>query len=286
MRKTDHFVNAPYTEFAPAKINLALHVLGRRADLYHEIDSLVAFADAGDRLTFESSPRMELVVSGPFAAAVPGDESNLALKAARLMERNFPGRIPSLRIILEKNLPVAAGIGGGSADAAACLRALARLSGIEADALRPLALLLGADVPVCLLSHASRMRGVGGELSRLPRFTPHHAVLVNPGVMVKTPDIFAALALAPGARAFSPIPSRWTLGSLRNDLTAPAIRIAPEIESVLRELERRPQIELARMSGSGATCFGLCVSAEAAQVAARAIARDRPAWWVRATVIR
>jgi 4-diphosphocytidyl-2-C-methyl-D-erythritol kinase len=279
-------VNAPYTEFAPAKINLALHVLGRRADLYHEIDSLVAFADAGDRLSFKPSSRMELVVSGPFAAAVPGDESNLVLKAARLMERDFPGRIPSLRIALEKNLPVAAGIGGGSADAAACLRALARLSGIGADALRSLALALGADVPVCLLSQASRMRGVGGELSRLSDFEPHHAVLVNPGVMVKTPDIFAALALAPGAVAFAPIPSPWALDSLRNDLTACAIRIAPEIETVLRELQRQPQVQLARMSGSGATCFGLCVSADAAQAAAHAIVRDHPAWWVRATVLR
>jgi 4-diphosphocytidyl-2-C-methyl-D-erythritol kinase len=279
-------VNAPYTEFAPAKINLALHVLGRRADLYHEIDSLVAFADAGDLLSFEPSPRMELVVSGPFAAAVPGDESNLVLKAAGLMEKNFPGRVPSLRIVLEKNLPVAAGIGGGSADAAACLRALARLSGIGADRLRSLALALGADVPVCLLSQASRMRGAGGELSRLSDFEPHHAVLVNPGVMVKTPDIFAALALAPGAGAFAPIPSPWTLDVLRNDLTASAIRIAPEIETVLRKLQLQPQVQLARMSGSGATCFGLCFSAEAAQTAAHAIARDHPAWWVRATVLR
>lgn len=281
-------MKAPHTELARAKINLALHVLGRRADLYHELDSLVAFADAADRLTFEPAARMELAIRGPFASAVPADESNLVLKAVRLMEKAFPGRIPGLRVSLEKNLPVASGIGGGSADAAATLRAVARLAGLDAEdgTLQSLALSLGADVPVCLVSRASRMKGIGAEVESLANFAPLHAVLVNPGLAVKTPDIFAALALAPGDRAFAPIPAKWQIASLRNDLTAPAIRIAPDIAPVLADLQGRPQVQLARMSGSGATCFGLCAAAEAAQDLAGKIARDHPQWWVMATVLR
>jgi 4-diphosphocytidyl-2-C-methyl-D-erythritol kinase len=152
--------------------------------------------------------------------------------------------------------------------------------------LQSLALELGADVPVCHLSRASRMRGVGSELSLIPDFAPRHAVLVNPGVMVRTADIFTALALAAGEGAFAPIPPQWTLNALRNDLTEAAIRVAPEIAAVLQELQRRPQVELARMSGSGATCFGLCASVEAAHAAAGAIAESNPAWWIRATVLQ
>ena len=279
-------MNRPCTELARAKINLALHVLGRRVDLYHELDSLVAFADVADRLTFEPSARTALAVTGPFAAEVPDDENNLVLRAVRLMEKAFPGRIPALRVSLEKNLPVAAGIGGGSADAAASLRALARIAGVEAAALHSQAMSLGADVPVCLLSRASRMRGIGGELESLDDFGLHHAVLVNPGFAVKTPDVFAALALAPGSRAFAPIPPRWDLAALRNDLTAPAMRVVPEIEPVLADLRGRARIRLARMSGSGATCFALCASLDDARLAAREIARDHPGWWVVETVLR
>ncbi|MGE3830027.1 MAG: 4-(cytidine 5'-diphospho)-2-C-methyl-D-erythritol kinase [Parvibaculaceae bacterium] len=281
-------MKAPHTELARAKINLALHVLGRRADLYHELDSLVAFADAADRLTFEPAARTELAIGGPFAGAVPADESNLVLKAVRLMEKAFPGRIPSLRVSLEKNLPVAAGIGGGSADAAATLRAVARLAGLDAqdEALQSLALSLGADVPVCLVSRASRMKGIGAEVERLADFAPLPAMLVNPGLAVRTPEIFAALALAPGDCAFTPIPTKWDIASLRNDLTAPAIRVAPEIAPVLADLQGRPQVQLARMSGSGATCFALCATAEKAQNLAEEIARDHPDWWIAATMLR
>jgi 4-diphosphocytidyl-2-C-methyl-D-erythritol kinase len=283
---SDLHVNDRHTELARAKVNLALHVLGRRADLYHDLDSIVAFADAGDRLTFEPSSRTELIVSGPFAASVPAGESNLVLKAVQMIEKASPGRIPNLRISLEKNLPVAAGIGGGSADAAACLRVLARLVGLGSETLQSLALSLGADVPVCLISQACRMKGVGAELEIIPSFAPRHAVLVNPGLAVKTADIFTALALKPGDRAFKPIPPQWDLVSLRNDLTAAATNITPEIESVLTDLQRRPQIQLARMSGSGATCFGLCETDQAAAIVARGIAEDHPGWWVVATVLR
>lgn len=275
----------PLVELARAKVNLALHVLGRRSDGYHELDSLVAFAAIADKLTFENAGRLALEVTGPFAAAVPRDESNLVVKAAAALSDIFPGRLGSFRIRLEKNLPVAAGLGGGSADAAAALRALARLFEIDVGdpGISAAAFKLGADVPVCLVSRASRMRGGGEIVEPLEDFIPRDALLVHPGCALLTGDVFRALEMSHGAKAFPPIPNGMELNSGRNDLTAPATRLAPVIEDVLTELECQPGLELARMSGSGATCFGLFKSEVDAEGAADRIAARHPDWWCRAT---
>lgn len=261
----------PRSEAAPAKINLALHVTGRRADGYHLLDSLVAFTALGDRVTVAPGP-LSLAVTGPFAAAIPAGEDNLCLRAARAVGAQA-------RITLDKQLPPASGIGGGTADAAAVLRALGQMPG------DPLA--LGADLPACLLSQPLRMRGVGEILDpvALPRL---HLVLVNPGVALPTPAVFAALA----ARQNPPLPAAlpgfadaaaltgWLAGT-RNDLQAPALALAPAVADCLAALTGAGA-QLARLSGSGATCFGLFPDAAAADSAAGALAR--PGWWVRATV--
>ena len=268
---------------APAKVNLALHVTGRRDDGYHLLDSLVAFADAGDRLTVRLSDAPALDLRGPMAAGVPAGDDNLVLRAARLMAA-------PVRVTLDKNLPAAAGMGGGSSDAAACLRAVAQLTG---QALPDAATLagLGADVPVCLAARAARMRGIGDDVTVLPDFPPLRAVLVNPGVAVPTGAVFAALERADNAPMPATLP-RWPdagalidwLARQRNDLQAPAVARAPVIGAVLDALGARPGCVLARMSGSGATCFGLFHDAAAARDAAAALAR--PGWWVRAVTLR
>lgn len=270
---------------APAKINLWLHVTGRRPDGYRELDSLVAFADIGDRLTAAPAAGLSLSVTGPFADALADGTDNLVLKAARALAEHC-GVPPNAALHLEKTLPVAAGIGGGSADAAAALRLCARLwqADIGADGLARLALGLGADVPACLAGRTVRMRGIGERLAPLdpaPAAVP--AVLVNPGVPVSTGRVFDALA-----ESFSP-PARDRGGELaaraapnRNDLEAPAIALAPEIAQVLAALRAAPGLRLARMSGSGATCFGLFGGEAEAAAAARAIAAAHPSWWVAA----
>jgi 4-diphosphocytidyl-2-C-methyl-D-erythritol kinase len=269
-----------HSERAPAKINLALHVLGRRPDGYHELDSIVAFADVGDRLTFAEADEWQLEIEGPFAEGLSARD-NLVLKAARAWPR--PTR--RYRITLEKNLPVASGIGGGSADAAACLRALARLAGgVDEDRLHAIATGLGADVPVCLLGKSCRMQGVGDRLEPLNDLAPMPAVLVNPGQQVATADVFAKLALKPGAHGFAGI-SAADLASCRNDLMAPALIVAPVIGEVIEALRAAPGLHFARMSGSGATCFGIFRSPAAAQTAADAIASRHPGWWVAPTTI-
>lgn len=261
-------------EAAPAKINLALHVTGRRADGYHLLDSIVVFAAAGDRLGVSLAPAPSLRVTGPFAAAVPAGPENLCLRAAALAGA-------TAAVELEKRLPVASGIGGGSADAAAVLRALAR-QGV------PLPLAperLGADVPVCLAGRPARMRGTGERLEPLPALPPLAMVLVNPGAPLSTPAVFAGLAHRenpplpelPG-RLDGPAFLAWLRGC-RNDLQAPAIALVPQIAEVLDALKARGAA-LARMSGSGATCFGLFLSAAEAEAAAAALARARPGWWV------
>lgn len=263
--------------FAPAKINLTLHVTGQRADGYHLLDSLVVFADVGDRLQVTRAPDWSLRVTGPMAAGLPADDGNIVLRAARLA-----GGAPCA-ITLDKHLPLASGIGGGSSDAAACLRALARLDG------RPLPdapARLGADVPVCLAATPCRMQGTGDRLTPVT-LPPLHAVLVNPGAGLPTPAVFAALA----RRDNPPMPEnlphwpdaaaliRW-LSEQRNDMADAACRLLPEIATVLQALAATDGCLLARMSGSGATCFAIHDSPETAQAAARNIAAAHPRWWV------
>jgi 4-diphosphocytidyl-2-C-methyl-D-erythritol kinase len=284
----------PLATRAPAKINLTLHVLGRRADGYHELESLVAFAGTGDDLRLEPGPRLGLRASGPTASLAGSDADNLVLKAARLLA----DRVEGLQIgtfHLTKRLPVAAGIGGGSSDAAAALRLLARLNGLPLShpALREAARLTGADVPVCLDLRARMMRGAGEDLEAPLNLPPLFAVLVNPRVPVETPAVFKALGLQPGqtlAGAEHPSVERCalidTLNAARNDLEPPALHIQPLIGEALGLLRQTRGCRLARMSGSGATVFGLYDDCEAAAAAAKAVRRARPDWWVKATSLR
>ncbi|MBK1635448.1 4-(cytidine 5'-diphospho)-2-C-methyl-D-erythritol kinase [Rhodovulum adriaticum] len=269
--------------FAPAKINLTLHVTGQRADGYHLLDSLVIFADAGDRLTLAPSDGLSLTVTGPRAAGVPTDGRNLVLKAADL----FPDG-QGAAITLDKHLPAAAGIGGGSSDAAAALRGLSELWN------RPLpdaqaVLSLGADVPVCLAPRAVRMRGVGEEILDGPRLPDRMGLLlVNPGLEVSTPAVFKALERKDNPPL--PHPPGWSsagamahwLAEQRNDLEPPARRLAPEIRQVLDAIAATEGCLLSRMSGSGATCFGIYETRAQAEAAARIIAPAAPHWWVQA----
>lgn len=273
----------PFSLFAPAKINLALHVLGRRADGYHDLDSIVAFADVGDELTFRPSSSFEVAVSGRFASDLPPQSGNIISRAWLAAAEIAAGRgttLPPVRVELRKNLPVASGIGGGSANAAAALRGFLRLVDIEPSGpeVTAAALALGADVPVCLLGRPCRMRGVGEDLTPLAGFAPLRAFLVNPMVAVSTPDVFSALNLARGqtyrgAIADEHDPTHW-----RNDLTAPAVRLAPIIGDVLSRLSALPGIERVLMSGSGATCVALCAGDDV-------VPELDPAWWVAPTVI-
>ncbi|MGO4523714.1 4-(cytidine 5'-diphospho)-2-C-methyl-D-erythritol kinase [Microvirga sp. 2MCAF35] len=284
----------PLATRAPAKINLTLHVLGRRADGYHELESLVAFAGTGDDLRLESGTGLALQVSGPTAPLAGGDADNLVLKAARLLADRVEG-LQLGTFHLTKRLPVAAGIGGGSSDAAAALRLLARLNGLPLShpALREAARLTGADVPVCLEPRARMMRGVGedlGEPLNLPRL---FAVLVNPRVPVETPAVFKALGLRPGQRlteARHPGIERSSLldalKAARNDLEPPALQLQPLIGEALALLRETSGCRLARMSGSGATVFGLYDDCETAAEAAKTIKHARQDWWVKATSLR
>jgi 4-diphosphocytidyl-2-C-methyl-D-erythritol kinase len=265
-------------EIARAKVNLALHVIARRADGYHELDSIVAFADVGDHLTFEPAPSFELAVTGPFAHGLETGKNNLVMRAALALAGHWPERIRPARIGLTKNLPVAAGLGGGSADAAATLRGLIRLSGARVDEteLMKLALELGADVPVCLAQRACHMRGIGEDLSTLMDFSALPALLVNPGIPVATTDVFRQLNLAVGATHSGPIGTFAQIASWRNDLEPPARAIAPMIGEVLETLRKLDGIRHAAMSGSGATCFGIF---ESARTASAAISRVPSTWW-------
>ena len=284
-----------------AKVNLTLRVVGRRVDGYHELESVVAFADCADRLSLAPGAALDLTMSGPLAQACGETSDNLVLKAAHLLGE----RVPGLKIghfTLDKVLPVAAGIGGGSADAAAALRLLARLNGLALDDKRLLdvAIETGADVPVCLTSRACDMTGVGESL--LPLSLPiMPCVLVNPRVPVATRDVFAALGLRNGEllvgatdviRAIA-WPEKgasvedWVevLAASSNDLEAPATRIQPVIGEVIAALSATNGAWLARMSGSGATCFAIFENTAEAQRAAQKIQLDHPQWWVHAGVL-
>ena len=262
--------------FAPAKVNLALHVTGQRADGYHLLDSLVAFSPVGDALTLCPAEALGLKVSGPEGAAVPEGPENLVLKAAALFGSGAA-------VTLEKSLPAASGIGGGSSDAAAALRGMAALTGQplpEAGAV----LKLGADVPMCLDPRPARTRGIGEDLTpvALPALP---AVLVNPRVEVPTPSVFKALS----CKDNPPLPEIPTFGDAdaciawlsaqRNDLQAPAVAQAPVIAEVLAVLAALPGCKLARMSGSGATCFGLFGTEAEAAAAQAMLAARHPGWW-------
>jgi 4-diphosphocytidyl-2-C-methyl-D-erythritol kinase len=282
---------------ARAKVNLTLKVLGRRADGYHELESLVAFAGVADMLSLEPGPSCALTIGGPQGEGLVADEGNLVLRAARALAAEVPG-LHAGRFHLVKRLPVASGIGGGSADAAAALRLLARLNGLAADApeLQRAAVKVGADVPVCLESRARMMAGIGERLGPPLRLPQLFAVLVNPGVAVETAAVFRKLGLAPG-QDVSPsrksAPRSGTAAELiadlsegRNDLERPAIAIAPQIAEVLDMLRAAPGCRLARMSGSGATCFGLFDDCRRSAAAARGLTRAQPGWWVKPTVLR
>ena len=280
-----------FTVAAPAKINLSLHVGAKRSDGFHELKSLVVFADIGDRLTFTPAKTFSLAVTGPFAAGLAGEGDNLIQRAARALA-SITGHAKTAAITLEKNLPVASGIGGGSADAAAALRGLARLNEAERGPLLAIAATLGSDIPACVLSQPLMMRGRGEQLELLKRCPPLHAVLVNPGVAVPTAKVFGALQKRSG---LGDAPMDYDLSSAgaliaylkttRNDLEAPAESVAPVIREVLGELSRMPGIGFARMSGSGATCFGLFSDQSTAEMAAIALAHSHPDWWIQPTTL-
>ncbi len=283
----------PLVETAPAKVNLTLRVLGRRADGYHEIESLVAFADFGDRLTLTPGVVVGLSVGGPRAGQAGDDADNLVLKAARALQARIPGIALGV-FQLEKNLPVAGGIGGGSADAAAALRLIARANDLARDDPRlfEAAAATGADVPVCLEPRPRLMRGIGEKLSPALPLPPLHAVLVNPGAALATKDVFAGWkpAADPGVPLELATLAKLDLeqflrllAAQENDLEAAAIALAPAIAEVLGGLRAVAGCKLARMSGSGSTCFGLFASAAAAGAVARILAGKFPQWWARAT---
>ena len=275
---------------AHAKINLALHIIGRREDGYHELDSIVAFADISDVLTIAPAADVSISLSGLFANDLPPDDENIVLAAWRLLagfanEKNTP--LSPVRFHLEKNLPVASGIGGGSADAAAALRGLIEFFdlSISPQESNELALQLGSDVPVCMAQKSSRMRGIGEIISSIAIKPPSAIVLVNPRIPTPTSKVFEALSLERGQTFGTAIADLGDINSWRNDLTAPAIRTAPEIAGVLECLSSQPDIVCSRMSGSGATCFGLFESREHAKIAADTISKNHPNWWVAATTL-
>ena len=271
---------------ARAKINLYLHVLGRRADGYHLLDSLVVFAETGDRIAVAPSHTLSLKIVGPFAGSLSADDDNLVLRAARGL-RDLVGFNAGAEIILTKNLPVASGIGGGSADAAAALQSLMAVWKIEPGraALEQLALSLGADVPVCLAGRPSFMGGIGEEIAPVGTLPEAHLLLVNPGIATPTPAVFNARQ---GGFSLS---GRWdtppkdakalaaALKERRNDLTEAAIKVTPQIRDVLDAIAGTEHCLLARLSGSGATCFGIYAHAAEAESARHAILAANPGWW-------
>jgi 4-diphosphocytidyl-2-C-methyl-D-erythritol kinase len=282
--------------FAPAKINLYLHVVGRRADGYHLLDSLVAFADIGDRVTAAPAGSLSLTVGGPAAGAIAAlGEDNLVMRAARLLaaasEPQAPGAAPlGAALYLDKRLPAASGIGGGSSDAAATLRALDRMwdHPLGHAELAALALKLGADTPACLVARPVWVGGIGERIEAAAGLPPAGIVLANPRRTLPTPEVFAARRGAFSvAGRFGPMPGdavalAAVLGERRNDLTDAALRLLPDIAPVLERLSRLPGALLSRMSGSGATCFALFSDRAAALAAGALLARAEPRWWTAA----
>ncbi len=285
-------MSAALVEQAPAKINLTLRVLGRRGDGYHELESLVAFADIADTLALQPANETVLDIAGPFAAASGPVADNLVLKAPAALRQRVNG-LKAGHFRLQKNIPVAGGLGGGSADAAAALRLLARVNDLPSgDArLAAAALAVGADVPVCLDSRPRVMRGIGERLTPPVELPQLAAVLVNPGVPLSTRDVFAAFSVTPGkTENISPVP-RAAAGLFDylkvngNDLTAAAIACAPVVAEVLRTLSGLPGARFAAMSGSGPTCFALFASPEEAATATRRVQSENKEWWVQSASI-
>ncbi len=272
--------------FAPAKINLTLHVTGQRADGYHLLDSLVVFADVGDHITVAPASNgagLNLSVTGPLAQGVPTDDSNLVIKAARL------AGVRDAHIALDKHLPAEAGIGGGSSDAAATLRALTEEFGCAAPETLER---LGADVPVCFAAKAARMSGTGEQVSVLANFPTLPALLVNPRISVATPPVFRALTQKDNAPmpaelpAFSSVSDVATwLQTMRNDLQEPAMSLHPGIAEALQVLSGLESVQFARMSGSGATCFALFDTIDQAHEAAASLQQVHPSWWVQSCTL-
>jgi len=263
--------------FAPAKVNLFLHVTGKRADGYHLLDSLAVFPAIGDEVTATQAATLSLTIDGPFGAPLQAEPDNLLLRAARALHPSA-----GAALTLTKNLPVASGIGGGSADAAAALRLLSRLWNLQTKLHEP-ALTLGADVPVCLARQPARMGGIGDILAPAPQLPPFGILLANPGIAVPTPAVFRARS-----GPFTPpatLPAAWpnaaamaaTLTACTNDLQTPAITLQPIIADLLTTLTLLPGALLARMSGSGATCFAIFATPAAAAHAATLI--PNPSWW-------
>ncbi len=278
-------------ENAPAKVNLTLRVLGRRADGYHEIESLVAFAEIGDTVEMEAGSGQPLEITGPFADFCGPAADNLIVKALAELRRRIP-EVQAGTFRLEKRLPVAAGLGGGSADAAAALRLLARINKIAPhdSRLASAALAIGADVPVCRDPSPRVMRGIGELLSAPVRLASMPAVLVNPRVPLSTRDVFAQHRAGGESRKLPQIPDDpdallELLNGHENELTAAAIACAPIVGEVLAELNGMEGVRLARMSGSGPTCFAILRSYEAAVGAAESLLKRRSNWWVCATHI-
>jgi 4-diphosphocytidyl-2-C-methyl-D-erythritol kinase len=287
---------APLVENAPAKVNLTLRVLGRRADGYHDLDSLVVFAGCADRLSLTPGSVLTLTVDGPRAGLAGDTADNLVLKAARAVAARIPDLVLGA-FKLEKSLPVAAGLGGGSADAAAALRLIARANNLSPgdQRLYEAARATGADVPVCLDPRPRVMSGIGERLSEVLTLPPLPAVLVNPGAAVPTKQVFAgwtpmartvaALDVAALAKVTQQKELLQIVTAQPNDLESAAIAVAPMIADVLSALRALSGCGLARMSGSGATCFGLFSSAADAAAAAKALAAKYPDWWVCETTL-
>lgn len=275
--------------FAPAKVNLYLHVTGKRPDGYHLLDSLVVFAGVGDTVIADPADDLTLAIDGPTAGALLVEPDNIILKAARALSQ-AAGVAPRAALSLTKRLPVASGIGGGSADGAAALRALCalwRLHPSEAD-LAEIGLTLGADLPVCLHGRPTHMAGIGERLTAAPTLPPAWLVLVNPRVAVHTPAVFKARRgeFSPAAPLTeAPADADTLADALRlrhNDLAEPALSLEPVIGTVLGAIAATPQCLLPRMSGSGATCFGLYADQASAQAAVAQLEQNHPSWWIAA----
>lgn len=276
------------TEQAPAKINLFLHVGERRADGFHPLQSLAVFTAMGDVLAMEEAPELSLAIDGPFANGLDGEGDNLVLRAARALDTK------GAKLTLTKNLPVASGIGGGSADAAAALRGLNQLWNLDRDeaVLHDLAAGLGSDIPACVLSASCFMEGRGESLRAAEAMPRVPMLLVNPGVAVPTKDVFAALGERSGVEMALPR-GRFAdtadllrfLETTRNDLEEPARKIQPVIGEVLKAISGLPGALMTRMSGSGATCFGIFADDDCCRRAAESLKARQPGWWVAPTFV-
>ena len=271
---------------AHAKVNLTLHVVGQRANGYHEMQSLVCLTEFGDQIHLTPAVNFSFQVIGPYAAGIPVDESNLVVQATKFMAKKHSKTL-DCQIILEKNLPMASGIGGGSSDAAAVMRALSQYWSVplpNADEL----MALGADIPVCLTTGLTLMEGAGEDVTQLSAAPNWGLVLVNPNVGVSTPAVFNALNSKHNPPmqnvAENCVDITW-LGDQRNDLEPPAIAMVPEVVAVVDAISATLHCQMARMSGSGATCFGLFANTEHANAAAERLQGAHPNWWVVSTKI-